>query len=291
MCLRQVKPEACTEMHQVFICKQLHSCQSFLDHLRGEQSSHIFSIGGGMGHRKGPFQILLAVAWDYMAGWAPGRCPWALQQRHNLCVLPHLSYCTDSCCLCGVMLPLCGWRPFLLLVSAWDVVKLDCASSQHWEPVCWKTVENKGGCGPPISSPKIEVRGKKWLTPAFPGPRSRVLQQTPQRLPRWGGETPTNESTGAQCVCGCECACAANSAPPRLRSCSHGWVQRWLLCVRACVRLPAWEQMVQPLQPLLETDQPFSPSFCLCQCVCLFVWLPIGLFRVALFSTVTLSPN
>lgn len=34
-------------------------------------------------------------------------------------------------------------------------------SSRRWEPVRWKTVENKGGCGPPISSPKIEVRGGK----------------------------------------------------------------------------------------------------------------------------------
>lgn len=40
------KPETCTEMHQVFISKQLHSCQPLLDHLRGEQSSHIFYIGG-----------------------------------------------------------------------------------------------------------------------------------------------------------------------------------------------------------------------------------------------------
>ncbi|KAK2837377.1 hypothetical protein Q5P01_014589 [Channa striata] len=45
-----------------------------------------------------------------------------------------------------------------------------------------------------------EVGGKKWLTPAFPGPWSRVLQQTPQRLPRWGGETPTNGGSGVQCV-------------------------------------------------------------------------------------------
>ena len=49
-----------------------------------------------------------------------------------------------------------------------------------------------------ISGPKIEVREgerereKKRLAPAFPGPRSAALQQTPQRLPWWGGETPTN---------------------------------------------------------------------------------------------------
>lgn len=185
MCLRQIKPDTCTEMHQTFISKQLHSCQPFLDHLRGEQSSHIFSMGG-MGRRKGPFQILLAVAWDYMAGWAPGRCPWALQQRHNLCVLPHLSYCTDSCCLCGIMLPLCGWRPFLLLVSAWDVVKLDCVSSQHWEPVCWKTVENKGGCGPPISSPKIEVRGKKMAHSSVSRPLEQSTAADPSETPAVG---------------------------------------------------------------------------------------------------------
>lgn len=70
--------------------------------------------GGVQGCRKGPFQILLAVAWDFMAGWAPGRCPWALQQRQQFMCPASLSYCTDSCCLCGIVLPLCGCRPFFV---------------------------------------------------------------------------------------------------------------------------------------------------------------------------------
>lgn len=66
------------------------------------------------------------------------------------------------------------------------------------------------------------------------------------------------------CVCGCECGCgcAANSAPLRLRSCSHGWSQSWFQCV--CRRLSHGEQMRMETtpQPMRLPSKPCSVFVC-----------------------------
>lgn len=50
----------------------------------------------------------------------------------------------------------------------------------------WKTVENERGCGPPISSPKIEVRGKKISHSSVSRPLERSTAADPSETPAVG---------------------------------------------------------------------------------------------------------
>lgn len=93
-----------------------------------------------------------------------------------------LSYCTDSYCLSGIILLVSTRGP---IASAVEALKLDCTSSPHWEPVRWKTVENEGGCGPLISSPKIEVR-KKMAHSSISRPLEQSTAADPSETPAVG---------------------------------------------------------------------------------------------------------
>lgn len=207
----------------------------------------LYGWGGGWlqeGSFPNSFSCGLSLHGWLNAGLLP---PQALQRRQDLCVLPllhrfslslwfHIASvsCRPHCCFCLQQEQRSG------------------KSSQHWEPVCLKTVENEGGWGPWIRSPKIEVRGGERLAPAFPGPWSRVLQQTPQRLLWWGGETSTN---GGEAFCACVCVCVSVRQTQLLHSSDlFPWMSSETASVG--VRLPGCEreQMVQPLRS--HKDRP-----------------------------------
>lgn len=202
-----------------------------------------------------------------MAGWAPGRCPLgptaeATIYVSSLTILLHRFSLSRWYHVASLRLQAFSFFFFFcslfLHERQW---RWSCASSRRWEPVRWKTVENKGGCGPPISSPKIEVRGEKMAHSSVSRPLEQSAAADPSETLAVGWRDADQWELRRSCVCGCECGCgcAANSAPPRLRSCSHGWSQRWFQCVQA-PRMRAM-QMVQTPELVKLPSKPSHFSF------------------------------
>lgn len=164
-----------------------------------------------------------------------------------------LAYCTDSCCLSGIILPL--WARGLLFLSAEKELNAVWAvhTGNQYSGKQWKMRE---AVDLSISSPKIEVeRGKKMAHSSVSRPLEQSTAADPSETPAVGWRD-VNQWGCRRSLCVCVCACVP-VRQTQLLHCSDPFPvdefrDGFWVCVR--VHLVACEQMVQPLQLFRQAD-------------------------------------